>query len=383
MSISVQEAKNPKRKKGRQSLEQRFNAAWQRLIKQQQKNMHLQAEIRQFAEEVERRIGAQEQRCNAAQYRLIEHLMKFYTRKSLPDWQREALLDWIYAHFQTLSSNPFAGDLDLVGLQKKIGDVIVQIHPEFLEDEYQEPDTEPSQGHKNHKARAERSGTEDMFADLFTEFDRDEDDDEFLEQEELDLDALFEEFFQERHLEEEQDRKNINQFLKTSAINKMFRQIVKVLHPDREQDPEQRELKNQLMAELVSARDDNDIPKIFSLYHDHVGESPLGQLKDKAELEKVTMLLQRQYEFLRDDERQIFADNPRDGIIYQRFFHSRKAKVDAGIKQHLLEIEQLCEEQALFVTQITSLSKLKPFLEARFNQQYDEDDDEDWDNVLF
>lgn len=369
----MQAPKKAKREKGKQSLEQRFDAAWKRLIKQQQKNMHLQEGIKQFAEDVERRIGAQEQHCNTTRYRLIEHLVKFYARKSLPDWQREALLDWIFSHFQELSCNPFVVDLDLVGLQKKIGETIAQMHPEFLEDESQ--DAEPSQSHENYKERAECSGTEDMFADLFAEFESQDEceNDEFFDQEELDSKAEFERFFRERDLEEEQDKKNINQFLKTSAINKMFRQIVRVLHPDREQDPEKRELKNQLMAELVSAREDNDILKIFSLYHEHVGESPLGQLQDKAELEKVTLLLQRQYEYLRDAEQQVIADNPRDGIIYQRFFHKRKVVVDADIKQHLLEIKQLSEEYTLFVTQVTSLSKLKPFLEARCNQQYDEE----------
>ena len=153
----------------------------------------------------------------------------------------------------------------------------------------------------------------------------------------------------------------------------MFRKIAGVLHPDREQDPTQREQKNQLMAELVAAREDNDIPKIFTLYNDHVGESPLGQLNDEEELLKVIQLLKHQYEFLRDDEQQILSDNPRDGLIYEYFYRKKQTQLDADLKQHLRFINEARDEYEQFVAQITSLSKLKPILQARFDQGYDED----------
>lgn len=256
MDLSVQKSKKRKEKKRSQSLEQRFNAAWRRLVKQQQKNEQLQTDIRAFAADIRHRIGAEEQSCNTARYHLIEHLLGFYSRKSLAQWHREILLEWINDHFLELTCNPFSHDLDLASLQKNIGEVVQKIHPDFFAEANHKP---------NNKSQvdAEESGTEDMFADLFAEFEQDDDEDE---PDNFDQDSVFEEFFREQQQQEEQEeqeRKDINQFLKSSSINKMFRKIAGVLHPDREQDPTQREQKNQLMAELVAAREDNDIPKIL------------------------------------------------------------------------------------------------------------------------
>ena len=369
MDLSVQKNKKRKEKKRSQSLEQRFNTAWRRLVKQQQKNEQLQTDIRAFAADIRHRIAAEEQSCNTARYHLIEHLLGFYSRKSLAQWHREILLEWINDHFLELTCNPFSHDLDLASLQKNIGEVVQKIHPEF----FAEANHKPNNKSQDDPADAEESGTEDMFADLFAEFEQDDDEDE---PDNFDQDSVFEEFFREQQQQEEQEeqeRKDINQFLKSSSINKMFRKIAGVLHPDREQDPTQREQKNQLMAELVAAREDNDIPKIFTLYNDHVGESPLGQLNDEEELLKVIQLLKHQYEFLRDDEQQILSDNPRDGLIYEYFYRKKQTQLDADLKQHLRFINEARDEYEQFVAQITSLSKLKPILQARFDQGYDED----------
>jgi hypothetical protein len=109
------------------------------------------------------------------------------------------------------------------------------------------------------------------------------------------------------------------------------------------------------------------------LYNDHVGESPLGQLNDEEELLKVIQLLKHQYEFLRDDEQQILSDNPRDGLIYEYFYRKKQTQLDADLKQHLRFINEARDEYEQFVAQITSLSKLQPILQARFDQGYGED----------
>ncbi|MFT6423264.1 MAG: hypothetical protein ACJA2K_002013 [Thalassolituus sp.] len=368
MDLSVQKNKKRKEKKRSQSLEQRFNTAWRRLVKQQQKNEQLQTDVRAFAADIRRRIGAEEQSCNTARYHLIEHLLGFYSRKSLAQWHREILLEWINDHFLELTCNPFSHDLDLASLQKNIGEVVQKVHPEF----FAEANHKPNNKSQVDPADAEESVTEDMFADLFAEFEQGDDEDE---PDNFDQDSLFEEFFREQQQQEEQEeqeRKDISQFLKSSSINKMFRKIAGVLHPDREQDPTQREQKSQLMAELVAAREDNDIPKIFILYNDHVGESPLGQLNDEEELLKVIQLLKHQYEFLRDDEQQILSDNPRDGLIYEYFYRKKQTQLDADLKQHLRFINEARDEYEQFVAQITSLSKLKPILQARYDEDYDD-----------
>jgi hypothetical protein len=135
------------------------------------------------------------------------------------------------------------------------------------------------------------------------------------------------------------------------------------LHPDLEQDQSARENKNRLMGELIEARNNNDISMIFSLYAEHVGESPLTELND--DLGTVTLLLQEHYEYLRDHEQELLVKNPRSGVIYERFYHKNPRGVQRNIDRHLSKLKQLIANQKLLIKQVTSLNKLKPLLEER------------------
>ena len=66
----------------------------------------------------------------------------------------------------------------------------------------------------------------------------------------------------ERQLEKERKAKEVEDLL-NNDINKLFKELAKVIHPDREQNPELREKKEDLMKQLSNARDNMNIGEII------------------------------------------------------------------------------------------------------------------------
>jgi hypothetical protein len=350
-----------KRKKRSQSpSEERFNRAWRRVQNQQKKNTHLMDEVEHFVEKVEQRIGDRERQYADILYLSCEHLIGFYQRKSLTLWQRETLLDWLSEYLMLITGSPFSDHLDMNALQEKYATAIDAIHPPELQPAEHEPKVRPGEGDRDERGPQ----TKDMFEDLFSEFVGDDDDEgePFYAEE----DDPFDEFHREQREYQEarkQKTKSLSKLLKSSSVNKLFRKLARVLHPDLEQDEATRAHKNQLMGELIKARDSNDIPKIFSLYSDHVGESPLAELG--GDLDTTTLLLQKHYEYLRDQEQELLAHNPRSGMIYQRFHHKDPRVVQRSVGKHLKELGQMITNQKRLLTEVTSVRKLVPLLEER------------------
>lgn len=331
-----------------------FNKAWERVAHQQKKNEHLREQIKTFAEQVTDAVAQQEKAYATTLYQSCEHLLVFYGRKSLAVWQREMLMDWILDYIDTITHNPFAGDIDLAALHQAIDATIEKIHPEALD---------PFQDDELH--------SEQDFFDEMT----DEDDANILENLFSDFqdDPRFDEFFRQQESFEQQikdDEQALNKLMKGGSINKLFRRLARVLHPDREQDEEARLDKNRLMSELIEARDNNDITTLFAFYAEYVGQSPLEELG--GDLTDATELLNRQYAQLRVQHTDILHEDPKAGVLYQRFHKKTMKAAQREINTHLENLQQDINNLTLFCKEVTSLNKLKPYLQMRWEHLNEE-----------
>ncbi len=337
------------------SSQELFNQAWKRVTNQQKKNNRLREQIKAFAEQVTDAVEQQEKAYATTLYQSCEHLLVFYGRKSLAAWQREVLMEWILGYIDTITHNPFAGDINLDALQQAIDATIEKIHPEAF-DPFQD-DAMHSEDHFFDEM-ADEDDHASMFEELFSDFQQD---------------PRFDEFFSQQESFEQQikdDEQALNKLMKSGSINKLFRRLARALHPDREQDEEARVEKNRLMSELIEARDNNDITTLFALYAEYVGQSPLEELG--GDLTDATELLKRQYAQLRSQHTDILYEDPKAGVLYQRF-HKRTIKASQHeINTHLANLEQDINNLTLFCKEVTSLNKLKPYLQMRwehFNQE--------------
>lgn len=376
MQVTTKKFKPQPSSKARSSSEKKFNDAWQRVANQQKKNDRLRADAQAFAQDIHTHIQDKEKAYMDAMYFVCLHLLAFCSRKSLAQWHREILVDWAAEYMRAMINNPFSQHLDMAAIQQRMADALTIVYPElkpsleansddfaFNDDGYSAPNDEDPI-------------TQDMFQDLFAEFAQaDAASSQYEEHDDMDSEqAFFHDSFKQRQAHERQrqdESQALKQLIKSSSVNKLFRKVAGILHPDKERDETARLEKNRLMGELIEARNTNDIPKIFAFYAEHVGESPLQELG--GDLDSATQLLERQYFYLRDQKDDILDENPVTGALYRQFHRNTPAAKQRAINKHLKEIQAHTNTLSDLRHDITSVSRLKPYLELRREMLFQED----------
>ncbi len=373
MSLSKPKSQKRKRKKAL-TAEEAFHREWERVQKLQKKNENRQAELNKLVENVAPRIETVERKV-ATSFRLqAEKIFTFLGRKSLPVWCKEELLDWLLDILETLDVHPFIDHMELSPIYQQAQEIFEILEPE-CPPEYEDffDHTAHQQTHK--KSKAERkteqhrsAPIDDMFDDLFNDPDLQQ-----AMEDEQEAEDPFEDFFTEwenmfDEAEQEQKDKNsaLNKLLRSSNINKMFRKIARILHPDKEQDPAKKELRHQQMSELLKARDDKNITSLFGLYAEHVGTAPLEELGE--DLESATQLLKHQAQELREQQQDWDVNSPLEAYIAHHFGEhagKRPATLERHLAKHNKALQSLVEKIQNSLDNMSSIRAIKPMLEER------------------
>lgn len=147
------------------------------------------------------------------------------------------------------------------------------------------------------------------------------------------------------------------------SVERLFRQLAKVLHPDREQNEEAKAAKHILMSECLKARQEKDIQALLTLYCEHVGELP-DDLNNNSHTELVNaleiQLKQLQLE-LRDKR---FGD-PLHTMIIERYSSANSADSEQRISKHANELDDEISTAEQLVVQLQEHEGLLDALDAR------------------
>ena len=146
-------------------------------------------------------------------------------------------------------------------------------------------------------------------------------------------------------------------------FQRLFRSTAARLHPDREPDPGLREVKQGLMSDLLKARKTGDVMTILELYQEYVDSE---QIFTKADEKQLITALEHQIFDLQGEQTQIIEQSPAHQMAYERFYYSSKKKTDKAIAEHLIQVSQDKIDIERTVKEIRSLKTLKPWLEQRY-----------------
>ncbi len=345
----------PKTRKSRkpETPEERFEREWVRVQTLQQEVRRLEEELDALSTRVIAIIAEPERAVADVLFEQTERLLSFCPKKSLTQWQRQILAEWLVENIQALGQQLFVDHLDVRGLANRTLAALEAFA--FM----------PSA--RTHGSRTDAS--EDDF-DPDADCEIPDHNDQLAAEERAFFERLYQEFAQEREHSDAEERKgqrSLDQLIKGSSINKLFRRIAGVLHPDREQDIALQKIRHQQMSELVEARDRGDVLKIFALYAEHVGESPLSLID--SDLDKVTQLLREQARRLQAEKQDVLYGDPLKADIYREFYSKSDQGIERKIRKHV-EIRQQQELEERNITNcLTSLKALKPFLESRYEDR--------------
>ncbi|ASJ71382.1 hypothetical protein IMCC3135_06375 [Granulosicoccus antarcticus IMCC3135] len=147
------------------------------------------------------------------------------------------------------------------------------------------------------------------------------------------------------------------------SIDRLFRQLARVLHPDLEQDDTLKAEKHELMSQCLQARQNKDINTLLTLYCEHIGDLPDDL--SPSDHDDLIKALQQQLRQLQNELRQErFADPLRVQII-ERYSDGDETQILQRIMRHA---ESLDAETELLNTQLSELDSdgsLEQALEVR------------------
>ena len=156
---------------------------------------------------------------------------------------------------------------------------------------------------------------------------------------------------------------------KNLSIDRLFRQLAKVLHPDREQDETLKASKHLLMSQCLEARQKDDVDTLLRLYCEHVGELP-EDLNDNSQQELVSALELQLKLLQRELRQQRFGDALRTQIV-ERYSDSSNHKIEAKIALHAKNLDKQIKQTETEIHRLTTHAGLQAVLKERRSIELD------------
>jgi hypothetical protein len=315
--------------------------------------------------------------------RQVEHITGFISRKSLTEMQRNELLDWILSDIDYLDLHPFAANIDTSRLRQQLNSELSQLtkkneHPiddeaivqlqSMLDDLFDgdiplERDElidilkNPESIEKYiKKAHENREYKEKPFGD-----EQDQSEDSFEEN------YFHEEY--EQHIGKH-DTKVLEKLFKGSQLNKMYKRLAAKLHPDKENDVDNKARMHALMQQLVSARKNKDVFTMLTLYHDHIDDDSFNF--DAETITAIESLLEQKVSELNYELRQLKSDNTIECIVWNRFKGRSNKITTQNIQNHMTQLTEEADNINYFILKTKTVKILQVELSVRIEQRKSE-----------
>ncbi|MFT4725554.1 MAG: hypothetical protein ACI9UN_000049 [Granulosicoccus sp.] len=150
---------------------------------------------------------------------------------------------------------------------------------------------------------------------------------------------------------------------KSLSVNRLFRQLAKVLHPDREQDEAIKAEKHLLMSQCLEARQRKDIDTLLQLYCEHVGDLP-EDLTDKSHKELISALELQLKLVQRELRQQRFGDALLTQIV-ERYSDSNNHRMEAKVALHAKQLDQEIRHNETVIERLNTQAGLQLVLNQR------------------
>jgi len=349
------------------SASNRFQDLWARAEKAREDNHQLEESLDALVVQVLSEIAPYEQKLGLAMRQQVFKLITFSSRKSLLQWQRAMLDEWITESMSTLH------DLGLV--DSELIDHLARADAKLFNITIDENSDVLAVDQLRAAVDEQSIEQSDPDHDVFDE-DLERGDD----QEEFDFQTWCEEQLKAEGLSHEDDSnwqgaaddndKNDESKLEESKalFKTLFRRAARALHPDKVTDLKEKEARQSLMTQLLEARRNQDLMTVFELYSEYVDSSVDFSEQDLAELEEV---LHRFIEMQSEKRFELITKSPMHNMAFDLFYAKSQATTNRKIKKYLKDIDSKVADMEMFTDTVKSLKSLKPYLEARHDSLFD------------
>ena len=320
--------------------------------------------------------------------KLVEKLVKFGHRKTLSRWQRAELHDWILEHMTILQVAEMVDDSLEETVTRyeafRFDITLSDADPRSLQDQLLDGLNSLRQSETDKQDQQRSTGIEQMLdqylglpPEVTDPYDPRQQEalEEYEEQRELKrakvsdiAAAMFDDvdsdpFDADDEEDELSAESGSSPQLDNNTFKRIFRMTASALHPDKEPNPELRKLKQALMADLLAARKQGDLMAMITLYQQHAKDTDTLSQTDEKQL---MAILQQQVKRLSRDFDSYQAESPIDELTW-KLYQSSEKNSERAIADYIQTLADRALSNDKIVEQLTSLKKLMPFLEARYD----------------
>lgn len=369
---SIQSKKKKSTPKTAKTPQEKFHLLWQSIEKA---NKSLDKNLKDRNNMVARfneSLLPLEQILNQKRYDFVEHLLNFYAKKSLSAAYKEDTLQWVDELRNEIMESPFRGDLDMIALDKRIYHAFSSQNP-TTQDQY-----DAIREHLCDEYGINKDWTDEeldellkdpsKLSDIFEEWHNQsqqashEQPDTAASQAEESAQTHQQHSQHDHQHEYEPQNKAALSTLSTGFINRCYKKLAHVFHPDRASEALQDDAQT-LMGILSTAKKEQDIFTILDLYQKYVNDAQFGF--DDAEIEQLNTLLSSKLAQINAEKRRIRWEDGLNSWIYGQFRGTSKRAVNAHFENYQHNLNQEIAGITNTMSALTSLKHLREQLQAR------------------
>lgn len=311
---------------------------------------------------------------------LTERLIVMAGRKSLAKWHREELDTWIselVMHIaqakpevaEKLRDNYAKSLMSLSGLpQDEMDALMVQMKDLAEEMARQEDIMEADEGSDESMDEKYEDLVDDIIGDFFgftdEELKANKERNKGGKQQKGPFGEEFERLFMEEEPESpaisDKEIKDVDKWLA-----KIFRKTAQVLHPDKESNPKKRAKKEQLMSDLLEAREAGDIMTVLTIYTKHANQGP-AEVPEEM-MAGLCQSLRMKLDGFQDKRFELLDRDPLNGFVYELLYVEQKKKQEKQLKLVLADLKRMAGQAEEDCDYLRNLSCLKNILAERYD----------------
>ncbi|WP_225087395.1 hypothetical protein U1R68_14670 [Pectobacterium colocasium] len=343
-----------------QTPQEQFQFYWLNIEKYQKKIDKLKKNQADLFSDFQRELLPYEHDYMQAVYNKTARLLSFAEKKSLGKGDREDLFHWIDEELSRLRNYPFNSHLDI----DKLSDQFFALNALHQKDE---PPLEEQLDFVRDVLEERFSFVEELSDDELLDMMKDpnkmrEKIEEYIQHHESDF------FSDSDEQDEDESTPPTDSALDLNHLTQLYRKIAKVLHPDREQDSDEKEKKHHLMVILSQAKKDNDIWTILNMYHKYVDVSFNF---DSQVIPAINALLKNRMEAIKNQLKEQEHDPSLSGMIWQELGAASQKTREKKIDQHRQNLLESIKIEKTQTAHLRSLTVLKECLRERYaSEQY-------------
>ena len=367
LSILATAASTPKQKN-------KLNQLWEEIEKKQRRIERYQAKLDAFYHDFKISTEEQEQAVCRAAEQWIHHLLTFIPRKTIKGPQREALYDWIQEELSILESNPF-NPVDSRVLREAFNQALLALPSNQAKDiSITEDQIEAFREEISMMLGYDLDVSDDelmamvkdpqKFHDYLQSVVAEDMEEEYVDEDDIEWggEDFFSQADDENHVEPSHHQAS-EALYSDKQITKLYRQLAKQLHPDKETDENKKTEKSALMQQLSQAKKDKDVVALLILAQQHLPEHEM--VMDEGMLERLKMTLTEKIEQLNMDYQELQHGGDIKSILWQRFGGGNKASRQKGLREYRDNLHKEAQDLLAECQEVKTVKQLQLHLKQR------------------